>query len=148
MKRVLVLVALAVSLSLGAVAVHAASPSEPSVGCRNIEGGAGFTWDATTLMFSGSYSIVAPACKNITYSLVILDNADSTTPLATLTGTPVGDNTVIQFSTTLADTADHNVCVYGTTSSNGNRVFDVGAPTGQTCLVVDQSPSGGSTSFH
>ena len=148
MKRAFALVVLAVTLSLGAAAGHAAAPSEPSIGCRNIEGGAGFNWDATTLAFSGSYTLAAPACKNITYSLVILDNADSTTPLTTLTGTPGGNGDVITFNTTLADPGDHNVCVYGTTSSNGNKVFDVGAPTGQTCLVVDQNPSGGSTNFH
>lgn len=146
MKRVVALLVLTTALVVGAATASAAAPTEPpaSLACLNIEGGVGFSWDGTTL--SGSITLAAPACKQATYTLVILDDASSTTPLATATGTPAGAGDVILFNTAVAD-PDGTVCVYAT-SSIGGHIFDVGAPEGLTCIDVDDTGSSPATSFH
>lgn len=144
MKRLALLV-LTMALVAGASAAQAAAPTEPSLKCVNIEGGVGFSWDGATL--SGSISLLAPACKQATYTLVVLPDSTSTTPLTTIVGTLGPANTqLVLFTGPVTDT-DNSVCVYAT-SAIGGHVFDVGAPVGQPCLVVDTSGSGGSTSFH
>jgi hypothetical protein len=146
MKRVVALLVLAAALAVSAATASAAAPTEPpaSLACLNIEGGTGFVWDGSNL--SGSITLAAPACKQATYTLVILDDASSTTPLATTTGTPAGAGDVVLFTKAVSDT-DGTVCVYAT-SSIGGRVFDVGAPTGLTCLDVDNTGSSPATPFH
>lgn len=148
MKRVVALLVLSVALVIGAATASAAAPTEPpeSLACLNIEGGTGFTWDGTTL--SGSITLAAAACKQATYTLVILDDASSTSSLTTTVGTPGPEGTTaVVFNTALSDPGDGDVCVYAT-SSIGGRVFDVGAPAGETCLLVDNTGSSPSTSFH
>jgi hypothetical protein len=145
MKRMFVLPLLgaAVALSVFASGAVGGTPTDPSRGCADIEGGADFHWDGTNI--SGSMTLVAPACKSVTYTLYILNNAGGTV-LASVGGVPFSGNpTVVQFNTTVQDT-DSQVCVYAT-SSSGGHVFDVGAPLGEQCLVVDQI-SGGATQFH
>jgi hypothetical protein len=147
MKRLIALLALTAALIAGAGTASAAAPTEPpsSLGCLDINGGTGFSWDGAS--FSGSISLTEPACKQATYTLVVLDDATSTTPLTTITGTPGPTGTsIILFNGTVTD-ADGVVCVYAT-SAIGGRIFDVGAPDGQTCLEVDTSGSSGGTSFH
>jgi hypothetical protein len=146
MKRVVALLVLAAALAVSAATASAASPTEPpaSLACLNIEGGTGFVWDGSNL--SGSITLAAPACKQATYTLVILDDSSSTTPLATTTGTPAGAGDVVVFNTAVSDT-DGTVGVYAT-SSIGGRVFDVGAPTGLACLDVDNTGSSPATPFH
>jgi hypothetical protein len=146
MKRVVALLVLAAALAVSAATASAAAPTEPpaSLACLNIEGGTGFVWDGSNL--SGSITLAAPACKQATYTLVILDDASSTTPLAKGAGTPAGAGDVVLFTKAVSDT-DGTVCVYAT-SSIGGRVFDVGAPTGLTCLDVDNTGSSPATPFH
>jgi hypothetical protein len=146
MKRIAVLLVVTAALVVGATTASAAAPTEPpaSLACLNIEGGAGFTWDGTTL--TGSITVAAPACSQATYTLVILGDSSSTTPLTTTTGTPAGAGDVIVFNTTVTD-PDGTVCVYAT-SSIGGHIFDVGTPEGQPCLVVDNTGSSPATSFH
>jgi hypothetical protein len=147
MKRLIGLFALTAALVVGAATASAASPTEPpaSLACLDINGGTGFTWDGATL--SGSITLSAPACKQGTYSLIVLDDATSTTPLATLSGTPGPSGTqVVLFNGQVTDD-DTQVCVYAT-SAIGGRIFDVGAPDQQRCLGVDQSGSSPGTPFH
>jgi hypothetical protein len=146
MKRISVLPLLAAAFVFGVSTAWGAAPTEPpaSLACLNIDGGTGFSWDGATL--SGSITLAAPACKQATYSLFVLDQSGDTTPLTSAKGTPVGGGDVIFFSTAVSDT-DGMVCVYAT-SSIGGRVFDVGAPEGQQCLVVDNSGTAGGTPFH
>jgi hypothetical protein len=146
MKRIFVLPLLGAALALSVFASGAVGgmPADPSRGCADIEGGAGFSWDGTNI--GGSITLVAPACKSVTYTLYILNNAGGTV-LASVDGVPFNSpgSTAVQFNTTVQDT-DTQVCVYAT-SSSGGHIFDVGAPTGEQCLVVDQT-SGGATQFH
>jgi hypothetical protein len=146
MKRIFVLPLLAAALVFTVSSAWGAAPTEPptSLACLDINGGTGFSWDGTTL--SGSFSLAAPACKQATYSLYVLDESGGTTPLTSAKGTPVGLGDVIFFSFPVSDT-DGTVCVYGT-SSIGGRIFDVGAPDGQQCLDVDTTNTGGGTLFH
>jgi hypothetical protein len=145
MKRLIGVVALTAALAVGVTTATAAAPTEPpsGLGCLDIVGG-GFFW-ATTNDFTGSMSLAAPACKQATYTLVVLPDANSTTPLATLAGTPAGLGDVISFSGTVTD-SDTTVCVYAT-SAIGGHVFDVGAPPDQPCLLVEQDSSSGGTPF-
>jgi hypothetical protein len=145
MKRIFVLPLLVAALVLTVFASGAVGspPADPSRGCADIEGGAGFNWDGTTI--SGSITLSAPACKSVTYTLYVLNNAGGTV-LTSVEGVPFpASPTSVQFNTTVQDT-DTQVCVYATSASNG-RVFDVGAPTGEQCLAVDAGSAGG-TLFH
>ena len=146
MKRIFVLPLLAAALVFSVSAAWGAAPTEPpaSLACLDINGGTGFSWDGTTL--TGSITLSAPACKQGVYTLYVLDQAGDTTPLTSAQGTPVGAGDVIMFSLLVSD-QDGTVCVYAT-SSIGGRVFDVGAPDGQQCLVVDTTGSSGGTPFH
>jgi hypothetical protein len=145
MKRVLLLPLLVAALALSVFASTAGGtmPTDPSRSCADIEGGAGFSWDGATL--SGSITLLAPACKSVTYTLYVLNQAGGSL-IASAAGVPFsGDPTIVQFSTPVTDT-DTTVCVYATSSSNGH-VFDVGAPEGLPCLDVDQG-SAPATKFH
>ena len=146
MRRIFLLPLLAAAFVFSVSAAWGAAPTEPpaSLACLDINGGTGFSWDGTTL--TGSITLSAPACKQGVYTLYVLDQTGDTTPLTSAQGTPVGGGDVIFFSTAVSDT-DGTVCVYAT-SSIGGRVFDVGAPDGQQCLVVDTTGSSGGTPFH
>ena len=146
MKRIFVLPLLAAALVFTVSSAWGAAPTEPpaSLACLDIDGGTGFTWDGTTL--TGSITLAAPACKQATYTLFVLDQSGDATPLSSAKGTPVGAGDVIFFNFPVSDT-DGMVCVYAT-SSIGGRVFDVGAPEGEQCLEVDTTISSGGTRFH
>jgi hypothetical protein len=146
MKRIFVLPLLTAALVFSVSSAWGASPTEPpaSLACLDISGGTGFSWDGTTL--TGSITLAAPACKQATYTLYVLDQSGDTTSLTSATGTPAGLGDVISFNLPVSDT-DGTVCVYAT-SSIGGRVFDVGAPDGQQCLEVDTTNTGGGTLFH
>src|SRR5215218_10036503 len=140
-KKLFALPLVVAAVALGVSAAWAAAPTEPpaSLACLDIEGGTGFSWDGTTI--GGSITLVEAACKQATYTLVVLDEAGGA-ELTTLTGTagPSG-TTVVTFNGTVTDD-DSTVCVYAT-SSIGGRVFDVGAPSGQQCLLVNSGSAGG-----
>jgi hypothetical protein len=146
MKRIFVLPLLAAALVFTVSSAWGASPTEPpaSLACLDIDGGTGFSWDGTTL--TGSITLAAPACKQATYTLFVLDQSGDATPLSSAKGTPVGFGDVIFFNFPVSDT-DGTVCVYAT-SSIGGRVFDVGAPEGEQCLEVTTTTSSGGTLFH
>src|SRR5438132_796596 len=124
MKRVVALFAVAAALVAAVSSASAAAPTEPpaSLACLDINGGTGFSWDGATL--SGSITLSAPACKQGTYTLVVLDDSTSTTPLTTIAGTPGPSGTeVVRLRGPVSDT-DGTVCVYAT-SAIGGRIFDV-----------------------
>jgi hypothetical protein len=147
MKSIFVLpvVVAALALTFFASGAVGSPPADPSRGCADIEGGVGFTWDGTN--FTGSITLFSPACRSVNYTLYILNNAGGTL-LKSVEGVPFSGNaTTVQFTTTVQDT-DSEVCVYATSSSSGH-VFDVGAPTGEPCAVVDNTGSNsGGTLFH
>ncbi len=146
MKRIFLLPLLMAALVFSVSSAWGAAPTEPptSLACLDINGGTGFSWDGATL--TGSVTLAAPACKQATYTLYVLDQSGDTTPLTSATGTPAGLGDVILFNLPVSDT-DGTVCVYAT-SSIGGRVFDVGAPDNQQCLEVTTTNSGGGTLFH
>jgi hypothetical protein len=146
MKRIFVLPLLVAALVFTVSSAWGAAPTEPptSLACLDINGGTGFSWDGTTL--TGSITLAAPACKQATYTLYVLNQAGGTV-LTSVQGVPFPANpTTVQFSAPVQD-QDGTVCVYAT-SSIGGRVFDVGAPDGQQCLDVDTTNTGGGTLFH
>jgi hypothetical protein len=146
MKRIFVLPLLAAALVFSISAAWGAAPTEPpaSLACLDINGGTGFSWDGTTL--TGSITLTAPACKQATYMLYVLDQTGDTTPLTSAQGTPAGAGDVILFNTAVSD-SDGTVCVYAT-SSIGGHVFDVGAPDTKQCLDVDNTGTSPGTPFH
>jgi len=146
MKRIFVLPLLVAALVFTVSSAWGAAPTEPptSLACLDIDGGTGFSWNGTTL--TGSITLAAPACKQATYTLYVLNQAGGTV-LTSVAGVPfAGDPRTVQFSAGVQD-QDGTVCVYAT-GAIGGRVFDVGAPTGEECLVVDNSGTGGGTLFH
>jgi hypothetical protein len=146
MKRVLVLPALGILLALslfasGAGATGTGDTNGPA--CRDLVSG-NFTY-STGNVFAGSISINAPACKNVTYTVVIESMVGTTTTTTSLLGTPGPDPTLLLLDpTTIADD-DGTLCVY-VTSSTGGHIVDRGPDAG--CLpVVLESGSGGGQSF-
>jgi hypothetical protein len=146
LKRALILplVGAALALSVFASGVGATGTGDVNgPACRDIVS-ANFTYDVTSV-FGGSLSVNAPACKNVTYSVVIESQVGSTTTTTTLNGTPVGDPTSILFPQTAIADDDGTLCVY-VTSSTGGHVVDRGPDSG--CLpIVRDTGSGGGQSF-
>ena len=146
MKRAFVLPLLGAALALsvfaaGAAAFGTGDTNGPA--CRDITGG-NFAYDSTN-SFGGSFSVNAPACKNITYSVVVQSQVGSTTTTTSIPGYPVADLTTIFFDPTTIVDDDGILCVY-VTSSTGGHIVDRGPDDG--CLpVVRDSGSGGGQSF-
>lgn len=146
MKRafILPLVGAALALSVfaaGASAFGTGDTKGPA--CRDITGG-NFAY-GTDNSFGGSISVDAPACKNVTYTVVVQSQVGGATNTTSIVGSPVADFTTILFNlTTIADD-DGILCVY-VTSSVGAHVVDRGPDT--DCLpVVRDTGSGGGQSF-
>ncbi len=99
--------------------------------CADIVDGAGF-YDGTEVNFRET--LAAPSCKQVTYTLYVLDEPGDTTPLATASQTGDGTSTNVFFRVAVADD-DSTVCVYGTTSIGG-KIFDRAPDTGCVTLAV------------
>jgi hypothetical protein len=144
-KRALALPLVAAALALsvfasGAAAIGTGDSKGPA--CLDIAGG-NFGYDIDSV-FSGSFSIDAPACKYATYTAVVQSQVGSTTTTTSIDGTAAGDGTTILFNRTIADD-DGTICVY-VTSSIGGHVFDSGPDAG--CIeIVRDTGSGGGQSF-
>ena len=147
MKRALILPLVGAALALsvfasGAGAIGIGDTNGPA--CRDISGG-GFSYD-TANVFGGSISVAAPACKNVTYTVVIESQVGTTTTTTSLFGTPVADLTTLQFTPTTIQDDDGILCVY-VTSSTGGHIVDRG-PDGSGCTdIVRDTGSGGGQSF-
>jgi len=92
----------------------------------------------------GEFFLGANSCSNITYTLVILDNAGDTTPVATGSVQGDGSEAFVQITVSgLGSVTDNDVCAYVTTS-RGKNIFDRGPAEGcVTLLGGDESPGGG-----
>lgn len=135
-KRVGVLCALGVSAVAFALAPAVSSAAgEAGPRCADITGGA-FVFDAG--MVSGSALLAAPACKQVTYTLYVLDRPGGTLLASSSTPT-VLPNGNVKWDVAATDT-DGIVCVYAETTSNGGKVFDRAPDTG--CVEVSSSSGG------
>jgi len=146
LKRALILPLVGAALALSVFAAGAAAfgtGDTKGPACRDITGG-NFAYDAAS-SFGGSISVAAPACRNVTYSVVVQSQVGGTTTTTTINGNPVADLTTVLFDpTTIADD-DGTICVY-VTSSTGGHVVDQGPDTG--CIdIVRDTGSGGGQSF-
>lgn len=137
------LVAAALAAVVVTVAPAVGAPSESGPRCADITAAGGLTYSGGTM--SGSYLVGAPACKQITYVLVVESTVGTTTTTTELIGTPSSGNpNLILFSGSIADD-DGIVCVSGETRTNGGKVFDRAPDTG--CVQVS-SGSGGVGGFN
>lgn len=85
--------------------------------------------------------LAAPSCAYISYTLVVLDEATDTQPLASFS--LKGDGTTqLNISGTVTDD-DSTICVYVTTSvGNGHHVFDRAPDQGCVELTAGGAPPG------
>lgn len=104
----------------------------------------GASWDGGTGEVNARFFLGAPACKNITYTLVIVDDDGSSNVIATHTVTGDGSNPLLMQLSGVADPDnDGDVCAY-VTSSQKNRQLDRAPADGCVILLSDgTSPAGG-----
>ena len=95
---------------------------------------------------NGQFFLSAPSCKNVAYTLVILDDATDTTPIAS--ATVVGDGTAdfVIITVSGVTTTDGDVCAYVQTG-RGKQVLDRGPATGCVVLFDDGTSPGGGKGF-
>ena len=104
-------------------------------------------FDVENAEASGVFFLEGTSCSNITYTLVILDNANSASPVAT--GSVQGDGTeaFVEITVTgLGSVTDNDVCAYVTTS-RGKNVFDRGPAEGCVLLLGGDESGGGGKGF-
>jgi hypothetical protein len=104
------------------------------------------TFDGSKGIVSGIFYLPTKPCANVTYSLVILDNPNDTTPIATGSVRGEGKNAWIEISATGVDPADTDVCAYVTTSLKDEPI-DRGPSTGCVVLFDDGTSPGGGKGF-
>jgi len=104
--------------------------------CADIVGGA-FTYEEGIV--SGSMTLAAPACRQVSYTLHVIHQESGVTKTTSLEGTlnPAAPNRVF-FNGAVADD-DGTVCVYAT-SSIGRHVFDRAPDEG--CVEVSEGAPG------
>lgn len=102
-------------------------------------------WDGTTGEVNGRFFLGAASCKNITYTLVILDDEGGTV-LATESVIGDGSNPlIIQIAGGVAD-PDGDVCAF-ITANQRNRTLDVAPADGCVILLDDGTSPGGGKGF-
>jgi hypothetical protein len=97
-------------------------------------------------LVSGKFFLAAKPCANITYTLVLLDNAGDTTPLITGSVKGSGKDPWVVIEIPNVPATDGDVCAYVTTSNKG-LLLDRAKAEGCTVLFDDGSSPGGGKGF-
>ena len=149
MKRLIVLLVLGASavaaLSVGTVTAVAALNDAKGPKCVDITSGSIiYNTDGTV---TGNVRVAAPACKQVTYTLFVLDEAGDAATLASDNGAATNSAVpeVVFFGTGAVTSADTDVCVY-IEARIGGHVFD-SAPD-VDCNVLEKNGSPGSGGFN
>ncbi len=141
MRRKLRIAGLVLGMStIITAAPAAAAPTDSDVRgprCADIVDGAGF-YDGTTVFFR--ITLAASGCRQVTYNLYVLDEAGSTTVLASSAQRGDGTSTQLFYAVPVTDD-DSTVCVYATTTI-GRKVFDRAPDDGCADLTINGSPPG------
>jgi len=103
-------------------------------------------FDAGTDQAFGVFFLEGTSCTNITYTLFILDNANSASVMASGSVQGTGDADFVEITVNGVTASDGDVCAYVVTS-RGKNVFDRGPAEGCVLLVDDDSSPGGGKGF-
>jgi hypothetical protein len=130
-----------VVLAFGVVALSASAALNDAKGPKCVDITAGSFFYGSTGAFTGNVTLAGDFCKQVTYTLFILDESGDTTPLTTDIGEagPAPDRA--SFNTTVND-ADDFVCIYVETKLGAN-VRDRALDTGCLSVQKNGSPGGG-----
>jgi hypothetical protein len=105
---------------------------------------AAFDGEAGTV--SGKFFLATKPCPSVTYTLVLLDNAGDTTPLATGSVKGSGKDPWVVITVSGVSVTDGDVCAYVTTSNNKGEL-DHAPASGCTVLLDDGTSPGGGKGF-
>jgi hypothetical protein len=105
---------------------------------------ASFNGDDSTV--AGKFFLAAKPCANVTYTLVLLDNAGDATELATGSVKGSGKDPWVTILISEVTATDGDVCAYVTTSLKGVEL-DRGPASGCTVLLDDGTSPGGGKGF-
>jgi hypothetical protein len=104
------------------------------------------SYDGPNHVVNGLFYLAAKSCKNVTYTLIILDNDGDTTPIAQ--ASVLGDGTSASVAITVENvvTTDGDACAY-VTVSRGKSDLDRAPADGCVVLLDDGSSPGGGKGF-
>ena len=94
----------------------------------------------------GKFFLAAKPCPNVTYTLVLLDNANSPAPLTSGSVKGSGKDPFVIITVSGVSVTDGNVCAYVTTSNNKGEL-DHAPASGCTVLFDDGTSPGGGKGF-
>lgn len=95
---------------------------------------------------NGQFYLAASSCKNVEYTLFILDDETDTAPIASATVVGNGTADFVNITVSNVTTTDGDVCVY-VQSGRGKQVLDRGPATGCVVLFDDGTSPGGGKGF-
>ena len=95
----------------------------------------------------GQFFLGDESCKQVTYTLYVLEEAGDTEPIASasVTGTGEFDYVIIEVNDVIS--ADNTVCVYVTATIGKKKITDRGPDDGCVTLTDDGSSGGGGKGF-
>ena len=121
--------------------------------CADIIGGSGGYFPGEPPEVEFTVRLAEPSCSNVAYTIVVLDDATNTTPLATATQQGDGTSTSLLFTINEVANDDDTICVYATTSKakkNGGvkegKLYDRAPDTG--CLEITAGVGPGGSDFN
>lgn len=119
----------------------------PTDGVNNSDG----SFDTATQTVNFQIVLADVSCADVTYTLYVLDEGNSSTAVTTWQ-LGNGSSDLVQFVNVPVSSADGDVCVYATTSK-GSKLYDRAPdatpkdPNDVECVVITDSGSGGGSRF-
>ena len=104
------------------------------------------SFDGVEHSVAGKFFLAAKPCPSVTYTLVLLDNAGDSTPLATGSVKGSGKDPFVTIVINGVIPTDTDVCAYVTTSNNKGQL-DHAPASGCTILFDDGTSPGGGKGF-
>lgn len=156
MRRTVTAALATATLAVAALAIGVSGAvGESGPRCADIAGethtyrGGGGGQNESPYTLSMALLLAAPACKQITYTVYVIQDsggptaiAANRTPEGDLATTPDGNPT---FGPVTITDDDPTICVYATTASKGGKVHDRAPDVG--CLELTAPASGGGSGF-